>query len=90
MDAKAWLTITTEQINDTSKWFERDLDDFLKEIHRDNEEEDANKKDEDEDKLRQILDCNQRVWNAVSKMMDDFDANNDQNVWNFDLFKYQE
>lgn len=40
MDAKAWLNITTEVANDTSKWFERDLDDFLKEIHRDNDEPD--------------------------------------------------
>ena len=40
MDAKAWLNITTESANDTTKWFERDLDDFLKEIHRDNDEPD--------------------------------------------------
>ena len=40
MDAKAWLNITTDTINDTTKWFERDLDDFLKEIHRDNDEVD--------------------------------------------------
>jgi hypothetical protein len=38
MDAKAWLNITTDSASDTTKWFERDLDDFLKEIHRDNEE----------------------------------------------------
>ena len=31
--------------NDTTKWFERDLDDFLKEIHREPEE---NEKDEED------------------------------------------
>ena len=76
MDAKAWLNMTTDVANDTTRWFERDLDDFLKEIHRENEEVDPAKIDEDEEKLRQLLDCNQRTWNQVSKMMDDFD--NDQ------------
>ena len=38
MDAKTWLNMTTEIANDTTKWFERDLDDFLKEIHREEEE----------------------------------------------------
>jgi hypothetical protein len=42
MDAKAWLNITTEAANDTTTWFERDLDDFLKELHRDAEEIDPN------------------------------------------------
>lgn len=40
MEAKAWLNMTTDAGNDTTKWFERDLDDFLKEIHRDEEEPD--------------------------------------------------
>lgn len=75
MDAKAWLNMTTDVANDTTRWFERDLDDFLKEIHRENEEVDPAKIDEDEEKLRQLLDCNQRTWNQVSKMMDDFDNN---------------
>jgi len=35
MEAKAWLNITTETANDPTQWFERDLDDFLKELHRD-------------------------------------------------------
>jgi len=43
MDAKSWLGMTTDAANDTSQWFERDLDDFLKEIHRENEENDAQK-----------------------------------------------
>ena len=73
MDAKAWLNMTTEIANDTTRWFERDLDDFLKEIHRDNEEVDPAKQDEEEEKLRQLIDCPQRLWNTVSKMMDDFD-----------------
>jgi hypothetical protein len=42
MEAKAWLNMTTEAANDTSAWFERDLDDFLKELHREAEELDAN------------------------------------------------
>ena len=56
MDAKVWLNMTTEIANDTTKWFERDLDDFLKEIHREEEEIDNAKIDEDEEKLRQLLD----------------------------------
>ena len=75
IDAKAWLNVTTDQINDTSKWFERDLDDFLKEIHRDQEEEDQAKWDEEEDKIRQILHIEQRKWNQISKMFDEFDSN---------------
>lgn len=43
MDAKAWLNMGTEAANDTTKWFERDLDDFLKEIHRDDDEVDPAK-----------------------------------------------
>jgi hypothetical protein len=35
MEAKAWLNMSTEAANDTTLWFERDLDDFLKELHRD-------------------------------------------------------
>ncbi len=42
MEAKAWLNITTEQANDTTLWFERDLDDFLKELHREDGEIDQN------------------------------------------------
>lgn len=42
MEAKAWLNITTEQANDTTKWHERDLDDFLKELHREDGEPDQN------------------------------------------------
>lgn len=38
IEAKAWLNITTEQANDTTLWFERDLDDFLKELHREDAE----------------------------------------------------
>jgi hypothetical protein len=34
MEAKAWLKFTTETANDPTNWFERDLDDFLKELHR--------------------------------------------------------
>lgn len=41
MEAKAWLNITTEAANDTTTWFERDLDDFLKELHREAEEVEA-------------------------------------------------
>ena len=38
LEAKAWISMTTEAYNDTTSWFERDLDDFLKELHRENEE----------------------------------------------------
>ena len=51
-EAKAWLAITTSSANDTTQWFERDLDDFLKEIHRENEEIDPNKLEEEEDKIK--------------------------------------
>lgn len=43
IEAKAWLNITTEVANDACSWFERDLDDFLKEIHREDDEPDPNK-----------------------------------------------
>ena len=55
VEAKAWLNITTEAANDTSQWFERDLDDFLKEIHRDDEEPDPNKLEEEEERIKQII-----------------------------------
>ena len=84
MDAKAWLNITTDVANDTTKWFERDLDDFLKEIHRVNDEIDPQKLEEEEEKLKLIIDVQTRVWNHTIKMMDEFDK------WNFDIFKYQE
>lgn len=38
MEAKAWLRLTTEICNDPTYWFERDLDDFLKELHREPDE----------------------------------------------------
>ena len=57
IDAKAWLNITTDAANDTTKWFERDLDDFLKEIHRETEE---NEKDE-EDFQRVRMSCSPTV-----------------------------
>lgn len=41
VEAKAWLNMTTESANDTTNWFERDLDDFLRELHREAEEPDA-------------------------------------------------
>lgn len=85
MDAKAWLNITTDTANDTTKWFERDLDDFLKEIHRDNDENDNQQKvDDDDERLKQIIDVPPRTWNHLIKMRDDFDK------WNFDVFKYYE
>jgi hypothetical protein len=40
MESKAWILVTTEQANDTTIWFERDLDDFLKELHREDGEPD--------------------------------------------------
>ena len=48
-EAKAWLNITTESANDTTLWYERDLDDFLKELHRDQEEVDQNQVEEEEE-----------------------------------------
>lgn len=52
MEAKAWLKFTTESANDPTNWFERDLDDFLKELHRENEEIDDEQGEDDEDKIR--------------------------------------
>lgn len=84
MDAKTWLQFTTDSASDTSKWFERDLDDFLKEIHRENEEIDNNKVYEEEDRLKQIIEVAPRVWNYAIKVVDDM------HKWNFDVFKYYE
>jgi hypothetical protein len=82
MDAKQWLNLTTDQASDATKWFEVDLDDFLKEIHRENEEIDLNKQIEEEDRLKQLIDVNPRSWNYLIKIVDELDK------WNFDVFKY--
>jgi hypothetical protein len=84
MEAKAWLNITTEAGNDTTTWFERDLDDFLKELHREAEELDQNQIEEEEERLRQIVQLNTRVWTNLIKLMDQFDK------WDFDVFAYCE
>ena len=90
MDAKAWLNVTTEIANDTSKWFERDLDDFLKEIHRDNDEPDPTKQEEDEDKMKTLIpDQSGKFWKSVDQMMDKFDNPNGQLLWDFDVFEYE-
>ena len=52
VEAKAWLNITTDAANDTTQWFERDLDDFLKEIHREDEEVDQTKQEEEEERIK--------------------------------------
>jgi hypothetical protein len=52
IDAKTWLNLTAESANDTSKWFERDLNDFLREIHRESDEVDLQKLDEEDEKLK--------------------------------------
>ena len=84
MEAKAWLNMTTEQINDTTKFFEKDLDDFLKELHREDAEPDQNQIEEDEERLRQIIDVNARQWSNILKIMDEFEK------WEFDVFDYVE
>ena len=55
VESKAWLNLTTDVANDTTKWFEVDLDDFLNEIHRENDEIDPQKADEDDEKLKQLI-----------------------------------
>jgi calcium/calmodulin-dependent 3',5'-cyclic nucleotide phosphodiesterase len=55
----------------------------LKEIHRD-VEEDPNKQEEDDEKIKSILNIQQRKWNRLVKMLDTFEE------WNFDIFKYYE
>jgi hypothetical protein len=84
MDAKQWLNLTTDQASDPTKWFERDLDDFLKEIHRENEEVDLNKQTEDEERLKQLVEVNPRAWNFAIK------TESDMHKWNFDVFRYHE
>lgn len=82
MEAKAWINVTTEVCNDSSLWFERDLGDFLKELHRDDIEIDHNQLEEDEERLRQMIDVNARQWNGILKLMGDFEK------WDFDVFNY--
>ena len=82
METKAWLNITTEQASDTTSWFERDLDDFLKELHREEGEPDAAQLEEDEERIRQIIDVNTRQWTQILKIMDDFEK------WDFNIFEY--
>lgn len=84
MEAKAWLNITTETANDTTTWFERDLDDFLKELHREAEEVDPAQQEEEEERLKQIVQLPPRTWTALSKSMDNFDK------WDFDVLNYHE
>ena len=86
MEAKAWLKFTTESANDPTNWFERDLDDFLKELHRENEENDDEQGEEDEDRIRQMCpSIGFKDWTAVSRMMTDtFEK------WNFEAFDYAE
>ena len=84
VEAKAWLNMTTDAANDTTKWFERDLDDFLKEIHRDEEEPDQNKVDEEEERVMAIIELPQKQWKNLDKIIDDF------NKWDFEIFKYFE
>ena len=48
--------------NDTSLYFERDLDDFLKELHCEDGEIDQNKVEEDEERLRQLINVSAREW----------------------------
>lgn len=52
VEAKSWLAITTETANDTTLWFERDLDDFLKELHRESEELDPNHLEEEDERIK--------------------------------------
>lgn len=84
VEAKAWLNMTTDAANDTTQWFERDLDDFLKEIHRDEEEPDQNKVDEEEERVMAIIELPQKQWKNLDKIIDDF------NKWDFEIFKYFE
>lgn len=86
MEAKAWLNMTTEAINDTSQWFERDLDDFLKEIHREDDEPDPNKlQEEEEERILPVIEITEKVFKRnTGKIMEDFDK------WEFDIFKYCE
>ena len=42
----------TETANDTTLWFERDLDDFLKELHRESEELDPNHLEEEDERIK--------------------------------------
>ena len=80
MEAKARLNITTEAANDTTTWFERDLDDFLKELHREDQEFDQVQFEEEEERMRQMINAPPRQWNSILKIMDDFDK------WDFDVF----
>lgn len=84
MEAKAWLNISTEAANDTTLWFERDLDDFLKELHRDSEEVDPHQLEEEEERIKQIIQINTRQWNLVLKMMESFE------IWDFNTHTYVE
>ena len=45
-ESKTWITLSTEAVNDTTSWFERDLDDYLKEIHREIDEAEIAKMEE--------------------------------------------
>ena len=82
VEAKAWLNMTTDAANDTNQWFERDLDDYLKEIHRDDDEPDQIKIDEDDERVMGVLDQPPKEVKKLDKIMDDF------NKWDFNIFEY--
>ena len=60
MEAKQWLNMTTEVANDTCAWFERDLDDFLKELHRESEELDNAQLEEEEERIKSLINVSTR------------------------------
>ena len=37
VEAKSWISMATSTANEMTTWFERDLDDFLREIHQEND-----------------------------------------------------
>ncbi len=79
-EAKTWVALSTDAVNDITQWFERDLDDCLKEM----DEVDPSKVEEDEEKIKSIITIAPRKWTKLYKLISTFDS------WEFDIFKYYE
>lgn len=71
--------LSTDAVNDTSKWFDRD---FTKEIHRDMDDVDPMRAEEEEEKIKVIVNVQPRKWTRLTKLIDTFEN------WNFNVHTY--
>jgi len=66
-----WLKIATGNDIDAKKWFDKDLEDALNEIHRESEEQAKLRIEGGIDHVRRYLDLNNKEWIVANKLSDD-------------------